>query len=371
MKKINVIFFIQSLAIGGRERRLIESVKFLKKRKLVTAILVLMEDTFHFDNVSNYFDKIIILRKRRFNKDWRVFFEFLMICKNYKPDIIHTWGLMESIYAIPAKILIRKPLVTSMIADAIPQNNANVVHFLFKKIIELFSNKILSNSYAGLKAYNINSSKAQVIYNGFDFDRVILNTKYNELRDLLECNGKRIILMVASFNQFKDYNLFLDVADNIKSERPDVVFLALGDGPYRGEIQMRIDNELISNVMLLGIKQNVQDYINIADICVLFSPFEGISNSIIEYMAHKKPVIATSLGGTSELIVNGVSGYLMNGERPDVISKKIIMMLDDDLLLKSLGENGYEIIKTKFSINQMIDGLADVYISLCKLKIII
>lgn len=364
--EIKVVFFIQSLAIGGKERRLVELVRSMKQKTRLHATLVLMEDNIQFENAESYFDEIIILNKRRYSKDWRVFIEFLNVCKRTKPDIIHAWGLMESVYAVPAKLLLRVPLVTSMIADAIPQKRSISVNRILIKIAAFFANSILSNSYAGFRAYRIGTKKTAVIYNGFDFRRIESSANSDLLRKGMQCEGKKIVLMVASFNEYKDYDLFLDVAAVIQQKRNDIVFVALGEGAFREKMMSRVDQEGITNVIMTGRKTNVQDYINIADVCVLFSPYEGISNAIIEYMATKKPVIATSLGGTEEVIENNVTGYILNGATAEYISERILTLLNDDLLSQKLGTNGYETIQKKFSIRQMTDGIADIYFSLHK-----
>lgn len=367
-EEIKVLFFIQSLSIGGKERRLVELVRSLKQKTRLHATLVLMENNIQFENAESYFDEIIILNKRRYSKDWRVFIEFLKVCKRAKPHIIHAWGLMESVYAVPTKILLRVPLITSMIADAIPQKKSISVNRMLIRIAAFFANSILSNSYAGIRAYRVHPKKTSVIYNGFDFRRIEPSTKSYLLRKEIGCEGKKIVLMVASFNQYKDYDLFLDVSAETHQKRGNIVFIALGEGPFREKMMSRADKEGITNVIMPGRKTNVHDYISIADVCVLFSPYEGISNAIIEYMAHKKPVIATSLGGTEEVIENNITGYNLNGASAAYISERIIALLDDDSLSQKLGTNGYETIQQKFSITQMTDGIADIYFSLHKTR---
>jgi glycosyltransferase involved in cell wall biosynthesis len=79
---------------------------------------------------------------------------------------------------------------------------------------------------------------------------------------------------------------------------------------------------------------------------------EGIPNAVMEYMALSKPVIATDSGGTSELVLETVSGFLVDRDI-DLIAENIIQLLDNPSLRKQMGINGRVIIENKFTISKM------------------
>ena len=122
--------------------------------------------------------------------------------------------------------------------------------------------------------------------------------------------------------------------------RTDVSFVGVGDGSELARLKKRIQNEKIYNVLLLGKRNDIEDLISIADIGLLFTHAEGISNSIIEYMALGKPVITTdTLGGSNEIIEEGKSGYIMQSNA-FAIANKINELLNNPILSKKLGEKG-------------------------------
>ena len=104
-----------------------------------------------------------------------------------------------------------------------------------------------------------------------------------------------MVVMVASFSKYKDYDLFVDVAKGIGKIRDDTTFIGIGDGSEWNRIQQRIKDEQINNIVLTGKQKEVERFIAASDIGLLCTYSEGISNSIIEYMSLGKPVISTDI----------------------------------------------------------------------------
>jgi len=159
--------------------------------------------------------------------------------------------------------------------------------------------------------------------------------------------------MVASANKNKSYDLFLDVAKEISRWRNDVTFIGVGDGTELNRLLARISIEKIPNIQLIGHKNNIEDFVFSSDVGVLFTPSEGISNAIIEYMAMGLPVITTDIqGGSREIIEDSKSGFIMSNN-VEKISEKINMLLNNENMRKQLGNKGRDIIEKKFTIERM------------------
>lgn len=356
---MRVIFFIKSLSFGGKERRLLELVRYFKKDSEIDCILILLENKIQFHDVQNIFSEIIFLNDKYKKRDISVFYKLFKISKSKNIDIIHSWGLMESFYCIPSKLFLKTKLITANIADAIPRKyKFNLESFLLKSVF-LFSDIILSNSYAGLNAYKIKSNKSRVVYNGYNFDRLKSIKINNNQLDKYKIENKEIILMVASFNKYKDYDLFINVAKKFISS--NTIFISIGDGEDFNYYKLKAINEKINNIIFVGSTNDIDDFINISTICVLFSNYEGISNSIIEYMSHKKAVIATSKGGTNELILNENTGYIIQSKDINQICDTINLLLLNPQKRNLLGLNGYKRIEQKFSIDTMSKKIINIY----------
>src|SRR5690606_31004954 len=104
---------------------------------------------------------------------------------------------------------------------------------------------------------------------------------------------KKVVGMVAAFSAFKDYKTFINAANIVLEKRNDVVFVCVGDGPKLNECKSIVQKNNSDKIIFTGKQKNVENIVNVFDIGVLSTFNEGISNSIMEYMALSKPVVVT------------------------------------------------------------------------------
>lgn len=358
-KKIKVLFFIDGFLTGGKERRLLELLRIL--HDIIDYKVAVIHSNFEYDIPINIKERIIQLKKSS-KKDIKPFFDFYRICKDFNPDIIHTWANMVTFYSLPAKILLKKRLINSQITDAPPFLGKFSFYDITIKINLFFSDLILSNSFAGLEAYKAPSNKSKVIYNGVNLDRFSRLENKELVRRRFGINTKYAVIMVASFSEHKDYDLFINVAEAFATITEDVSFLAVGDGTNFERIKQKAVNKQIQNIIFTGKLDNVESLINTADIGLLFSPNgEGISNSIIEYMALGKPVVANDKGGNKEIVKNEVNGFLVTNNSVDEIVSLVIGLLKNAEMMKKMGEEGKKLINTKFTVERMGAEFLEIY----------
>lgn len=359
--RMKILFFIESLHRGGKERRAVELLHYLLDNTSVEILLVLTEPEIYYKSVLDLPVEVVILKRGEIKYDISLFKEFHNICKKFKPDIIHAWGKMTTFYAVPAKLLFKIPLISNLVSDAEGRYKKLSFDPIFYQIDILVSDYIVSNSYAGLNAYKISDPKALVIPNGVRLERFQQNPGNQQIREELGIKSGPIITMVASFTRYKDYDLFIDVAKEFNKIHNNATFIGVGDGEDWQRIHDRVVNEKVSNVLLTGLKNDVESIVGISDIGILCTYSEGISNSVIEYMAMGKPVISTDLyGGSRELILDGETGFCVERKLSAVLEHINILLSDEDLRL-SMGNKGRERIWSSFSVNKMGARYLDLY----------
>lgn len=360
IKIMKILFFIESLRSGGKERRLVELLTYLKKHTDYSLELVLTRNEIHYKYIHELVIPIKIIERKFIKKDPRLFFKFYTICKKFNPDIIHSWGGMATFYALPASLLLGIPVFDNEITDAPPTVNKYTFDYLTRKVNFFFSKYVISNSNAGLKTYSPPLHKSIVINNGINPERFIALTPIDETKKKYGIETSYSVLMVASMNKFKDYDRFLNVA--LCTPRADVTFIGVGGGENKTKIENRIKQEGIKNVLILGQVMNAEDIISLADVCVLFSTNgEGFSNAIMEYMFLLKPVIADNSGGNKELIINNETGYTIENQTPSEIAELIIKLIDDPQLRNKFGANGRKRIEEMFLIETMGKKFCELY----------
>lgn len=365
--KIKILFFIGSLKSGGKERRLVELLTYLSQTKKYQLYLLTKKNGGFFEKIFDLDVEWITLSpiKVKYNN----FIEFYKVARKISPDIIHTWGSMQTITVLPYILINKKvKLVNSQITSAPPKIDFGGK--IINKISFHISNVNLANSHAGIEVFNPPLKKSKVIYNGLNFARFEDLIDPIQIKKEFGIDKSKVVIMVASFSMNKDYERFFKVGIALQELRNDVLFFGvgyydLGDAKY---YERCLDLcKIHKNLRVIPGTSKVESLVNVCDIGVLFSPNgEGTSNSILEYMALGKPVIANDAGGTKEIVKNGENGYLINNESPEQIAEKINGLLNNKAIMDLMGENSKERIRQDFSLLRMGREFEKVYFEILK-----
>lgn len=357
---MRVLYLIDSLRSGGKERQFVELLKGLNGKTDLVVKVVLFSDVIEYTEFARLeIDVTRLVRNVKY--DPAIFWRLHKLIREFKPDVVHSWHLMCSLYAVPTVTLLRIPLVNGFVRDVPPRiarwSKTNVLRCLTLP----FSAVVVGNSRAGLEAYEIPTEKRAFIHNGLDQTRLSGLVEPRETLRLLGIEREKVVGMVASFSEYKDYDSFFDMAKRISARRNDVAFLAVGSGPRFAEYEHQMAG-YFPQIQLLGHRDDVENVINAFSVGVLLSPLgEGMSNSIMEYMALGKPVVATDWPGTRELVEHGKTGFLVGkGDIPQLTSS-VLELLDDPDRAQDFGELGRSKIRDDFSLNKMVHDVVDIY----------
>jgi glycosyltransferase involved in cell wall biosynthesis len=272
---------------------------------------------------------------------------------------------MSAIYAIPTKLLLRIPLINNEIADAPLNVNKGL---LTHKLTFPFSDKIIANSQAGLKAYKAPQIKSNVIYNGFDFERLINLEDKILIRNKFSIKTTLVVAMVANFTDKKDYSTYIRSAYQVLEQGIDVTFLCIGSGD-QSTFKKKVLKGFEDRILFIGQQTNIESIMNICDIGVLMSNVEnhgeGISNALLEFMALKKPVVATDNGGSKELIDNFITGFLIKPNDDKSLAYDLTVLLKNKTKRNKMGMASRRRVKDFFSIDKMILDFINEYEQLC------
>ncbi len=359
MELMKILYVIDALGAGGAERRFVQLMKGLDRERFATMV-VLLTDIVHYDEIYDVGTEVVKL-ERKVKKDPSIFFRLFSICRRFNPDIVHAWGSMSAVYAGPVAKLLGIKLINAMVADAPARLTAR--QRMGAMLTFPLSDIIQSNSHAGLEAYRVPESKRSVIHNGFDFERMRGVKERDAVRAELGIRTKYVAGMVAGFKYQKDYESLVRAAKEILERRDDVTFVCVGGGPELERIKEMAKGA--SRILFTGKRSDVESIINIFDIGILLTDLErhgeGISNSIMEYMAAGKPVIATDGGATRELVIDGETGFLVPQKSPERLAERIDQMLNDDGLRTAMGVKSRERIESEFNIDRMTREHASLY----------
>jgi glycosyltransferase involved in cell wall biosynthesis len=164
----------------------------------------------------------------------------------------------------------------------------------------------------------------------------------------------------ASLTPRKGLRYLIEALPAVLERHQNVILQIAGEAPNGHEAHKQ---ELISQVHNLGIEEHVEflgwvdnmpQFLNTLDVFVLPSLNEGIPGAVREAMAMKVPVIATNVGGTADIVIDGETGYLIPPGNSQAISDSIIQILSDEGASQQMSEKGYEHIQNKFSLKAYV-----------------
>ncbi|WP_117882525.1 glycosyltransferase [Aureibaculum luteum] len=368
---MKILYIIESLASGGKERRLVSLIKGLLKTNEVEIELIILSKDVHYKEIYDLELNIHFL-KRNFKKDVKILHKFNSILNSFKPEVVHCWDNITAFHFGPICKIRRIPFINSMISTAPPANLVKPLsmRYLLTAISYPFSSVILSNSKAGLDSFRVPKKKGRYIHNGFNFDRLTIKLNKDEVRKKFNIKSEYVVGMTAAFHNRKDYITFVKAGNLILEKRKDVIFIAIGDGPDLDKVKKLVDKKFKDNFLFVGRQKDVESIVNIFDIGLLLtnvnSHGEGISNSIMEYMALSKPVIATRGGGTNEIVLDNETGFLVNQQNKTEVADKITYLLENSKISKQMGEKGGVRIENHFTIDGMIEKTLELYKNVVK-----
>jgi glycosyltransferase involved in cell wall biosynthesis len=212
---------------------------------------------------------------------------------------------------------------------------------------------------------HIDPKKLVLIYNGVDLQTFDSASPFRkEVRKKLGITPQEnVIIVVANLILYKGHIDLLEAARKVLKHIPKALFLLVGEDRGIGENLKRISIDLGigEKVRFLGLRDDIHQLLAASDLSVLSSHEEGFSNVILESMAAGLPIVATNVGGNSEAVVNGVTGWLVPPKNPDAMAEKIVDLLHDPQKARSWGKQGRKRVNKKFTIERTVQEHIKLY----------
>ncbi len=364
-KKIYVL--IGSLGLGGTEKQLLLKIKKLKKKFDFTVIIFHKRDhlyeKFKKENIN-----LIDLTQAEKNFSLKyiiVFFKILNLLKKYPPIIFHFYlphsyllgGFLAYLFKNITFLMSRRSL--NFYQRKIPFVKLIETKFLHRKMKYILVNSKAIKEQL-IKEEKVEKSKIKVIYNSVELSK-----------EKKKQNNKIVtILFLANLIPYKNHNMIID-AVKILPKKLNYIVKIVGDGNknYINELTNKIKkNQLEKKFKFLGLVDNPNFLVKNSDVGILCSNEEGLSNSILEYMSNKLPVIATRVGGNCEMIKNNFNGFLIKKNDAKELALKLELLIKNKRLREKFGGNSLNLIKKNFCIEQNISRYEKLYESIIRLK---
>lgn len=375
MKKTpkKIVHIIYRLDVGGLETVLVALINRLPPDEYSHLIICLTTYTAFKDRLCNDNVRLIALNKKP-GKDVRIFFRILAILVKEQSNIVHTYNIATLEYQVAAFLArARLRIHAEHGRDFSDLKGENRKHNLLRKIMNPFVHfwvpvsRDLSQWLEG--KVRIPLRKIALIYNGVDVSTFTpsparLRAWQAHVSQLP--NSTLRIVTVGRLDPVKDQATLLHalriVGTSTSVHNTPVHLWIIGDGPERERLQQVIDQENLGDqAVLLGEKNNISELLSSADVFVLTSLAEGIPMTVLEAAAAGLPVIATDVGGLSDIVQEGESGFLVPPGSPQSIAAAIRRYLEAPPLLLRHGEVGRQYIIERFSLDKMTQNYVHLY----------
>lgn len=353
-KKKKIFLLIHQLNTGGSQKVVMNLAKYLNKDKYDVNLIVINKIG-EYANFSHPSVKVIDLKSKNIRSS---LFKIYALLKKEKPDIVFSalsyLSLLFSIFmplikSKNMKFIARETNTLSISNESL--NFTKLRNYFYKKFYKKFDLIICQAKYMQddlVNNFNIDINKTKVIYNPVDvklIEEKMIESGGNKLDNTNDIN----LLAVGRLHKNKGFDLLIEAFSKLPF---NFKLQILGEGSEKEELITIAEKFNCNNrICFLGFKSNPYTYMKNADLLVLSSRHEGLPNVVLESNICKLPVIAFDCpGGTSEIIINGENGFL--------VECKNILKLKDTIEMASKytwnKERIYESTKNKFNSETII-----------------
>jgi glycosyltransferase involved in cell wall biosynthesis len=288
--------------------------------------------------------------------------------KTYRIDVVHTHATGAFIDGFIATRFARVPVFINTDHNKkypIPRR-----YMLGEKVASIFADRVVAVSNHiknDLVTYeHISPDKIDVIYNGIDFPKIDGQISIEDLRNEFGIRkDEKVVGCISRLDDLKGYDLFIDAAALILKEMPDVRFLIVGGGPAEEELKKQVsDRNIKDRFTFTGWRLDAWGILQLFDVFLLTSKLEGMPIVLLEAMASRKPIVATSVGGVPEMVDHDKTGFIVQNRDPGEVRKYVLAILKDKELKEKLGNHSVETYERKFRAEPMVQAYQHLYESI-------
>jgi len=393
-KKIKILRIINRFNLGGPTYNAAYLTKYLEpefETLLVGGIKYEEEESSEFILEKLGIEPAIIPEMQRSIslKDDKIAYQKIKkIIKDFNPDIVHTHASKAGALGRLAASKCNVPVIVHTFHGHVFHSYFGRVKTIFYKNIERYlsqkSNKIIAISEIQkeelTRVHKIcKADKITVIPLGFDLDRFQENReeKRKSFREKYLIDDDEIAIgIVGRLVPIKNHPMFINVIKKVKSRTSKKIrAFIIGDGEEKNQLisllkRIELDyvdwnkNNLRATVTFTSWIKDI-DWANAGlDIIALTSLNEGTPVSLIEAQAADKPIVTTNVGGVENIVLRDETAFIVESNEIKEFENKLLLLINDDILRKRMGEKGWEFVKKEFHYSRLVSDMKNLYNSL-------
>lgn len=367
-----IVHIVHKLAIGGLENGLVNLINSMPETRYRHAIVCMAGYSDFAERIRNRNVAIIDLEKRP-GKDLMHYSRLMDILKSLKPRIVHT----RNIGTLHCQFVAAAAGVDYRIHGEHGWQISDLSGGSKRQIYLRKVSRTVVHRYMAVSAHmagwmrslvGIPENRISQIYNGVDVEAFSPTSERKAESGVGSSKTKAplVIGTVGRLDPIKDHRTLIMAFSSLlaceRNRNRDFRLVIVGSGEMHDSLKALVSElDLANRVLLTGASDDVSSVLRTFDLFVLPSLNEGISNTILEAMATGLPVVATSVGGNSELILPGQTGALFDPKDSEQLVAILQSYLHDSALREQHGRAGRERVITKFGMRQMVSDYLRMY----------
>lgn len=366
--KMKILYCITSSSWGGAQLHVLElCADQLARGNEVTFIVgnkgPLLDKVKQLKGV-----KVILLpslvREISPTNDIKAIVELRKIIKSESPDIVHLHSSKAGVIGRLSSIGLRKKIKVIFtvhgwaFTDGVSSRLKKSLYRIIEKSVRHFTDLFICVSYydekIGKRDKVLDStSNVKVIHNG--------STTPSEQSINYSVHMPLRLVMIARFSPQKDQETLINAVTKLPKDSYKLTFV--GDGET-----LQTNKELVSkyglnhNIKFAGFKDDISDELINNDVYILSTHYEGLPISIIEAMSYGLPILATNVGGNSEMLENNINGFLFTSK--DELAEKLNYLINNPETVKKMGRESYRIFSDEYSLSHCLTKINNSYLEL-------
>ncbi len=363
---VPVLQLVNILALGGAEGQFLERLRTLDRHRYRPLVTVLKPEGPHLDELRRLgIEPQPLPLPPSFahpSTAWAVA-RLAASIRREGVRLVHAQDFYTNLLAVPAARLAGAKVIVSRL-DLAHWHGPNRRRALAwaSRLADRIQVNALAIQRQLVAEERLEPARIALIPNGIDLARFDARSSEAPAAPLPVPADARVAIVVANLHPVKGQEDLIDALAALAERHPRLHLVLVGEGEQRGFLAARVAGHgLGDRVHLAGHRTDVPALLARAHVLVSSSHAEGLSNSVIEGMAARLPVIATAVGGTPELIADGKTGLLVPPKAPEALARALARVLDDDDLARRLGNAARRFVEQELSVARMARSFAALY----------
>jgi glycosyltransferase involved in cell wall biosynthesis len=367
---VKALFLCQNLGVGGAEELILGASTALpsvgiETGGVQTGVVALTRRGPIAEEIAAAGVPVQLVSGQPGPRDPAAFLRLVRLLRRERPDVVHTFLIVASIYGRLAAFAAGVPLVLAAEQNVYARKPRR--HALLERVLAAGTYKVVACCEVVGRFYQqqvgVPSSKVAVIYNAVRFGPRPAPQDTAAARAALGLPADALVLgSLGRLTEQKNQRALLQAVASLVPEVPNVALFLAGTGPLRPALESEAARLGIADrVRFLGVRRDRENLYAAMDLFVLPSKWEGLSLALVEALGAGRAVVATSVGGNPEVVQDGRTGLLVPSDDPGALRDALHGLARDRERRQALGEAAAEDARGRFSIERHVAQLADLY----------